>query len=199
EIRWPHAGLGIALVIASALWGTPAAEGIAAFPWRTLVGGSLLIVGGLAFWPQRSVHPAPLGGRFLAISLVLWGRHRIVLLFLPIRPDTGYAMVADVSFIFLYLLTVFATIILVRDRARAGVEALQDFNERLVDGLGEGLMLVDGTFTLRFANQWMAQQFGSVMGRHCYEVLTADGQQCPGCPMAGRSEMDTPVRPRNCR
>src|SRR5215813_132834 len=68
QIRWPHAGLGIALVIASALWGTPAAEGIAAFPWRTLVGGSLLIVGGLAFWPQRSVHPAPLGGRFLAIS-----------------------------------------------------------------------------------------------------------------------------------
>jgi len=194
QIRWPHAGLGIALVLASALWGTPAAEGIAAFPWRALTCGGLVIVGGLAFWPRRSVRPAPLGARFLAISLVLWGLHRIVLLFLPIRPDTGHAMAADVSFIFLYLLTVFATIILVRDRARAGVEALQDFNERLVDGLGEGLVLVDGTFTLRFANQWMAQQFGPVLGRHCYEVLTADGRQCPGCPMADRSHMDAPVR-----
>jgi len=74
------------------------------------------------------------------------------------------------------------------------VEALQDFNERLVDGLGEGLVLVDGTFTLRFANPWMAQQFGPVLGRHCYEVLTADGQQCPDCPMADRSHMDAPVR-----
>src|SRR5215471_8861129 len=28
QIRWPHAGLGIALVLASALWGTPSAGGI---------------------------------------------------------------------------------------------------------------------------------------------------------------------------
>src|SRR5262249_49688575 len=72
--------------------------------------------------------------------------------------------------------------------------SLKDFNERLVDGLGEGLVLVDGEFTLQHANQWMTQQFGSVIGRRCYEVLTANGQQCPGCPMASRDQMDAPVR-----
>src|SRR5262249_44276280 len=78
-IRWHHAGLGIALAVASALWGTPAAEGIAAFPWRAIVGGGLLIAGGLAFWPRRSLHTWSLGGRFLAISLALWGIHRMVI------------------------------------------------------------------------------------------------------------------------
>src|SRR5215471_9712615 len=96
QIRWPHAGLGIALVLASALWGTPAAEGIAAFPWRALVGGGLVIAGGLVFWPQGAQSAAPWGGRFLAISLVLWGIHRMATPFLHIRPSTGYAMAADV-------------------------------------------------------------------------------------------------------
>jgi signal transduction histidine kinase len=193
RIRWHQACLGIALVSASALWGTPAGESLVAFPCRTLAGGSLLI-GGLAFWPRRSVRTSHLGGRFLAISLVLWGLYRLTLLFLHIQPETGYAMAADVTFVFFYFLTVFSIIILVMDHGRAAVAALKDFNECLVDGLGEGLVLVDGEFTLQHANQWMTQQFGSVIGRRCYEVLTADGQQCPGCPMASRHQLDAPVR-----
>lgn len=71
---------------------------------------------------------------------------------------------------------------------------LEEFNQRLVDGLGEGLELIDNTFTIRHANRWMEQQFGPVVGRRCYEVLTADGRQCPGCFLAQCHEMETPAR-----
>ena len=94
RIRWPHACLGIAFVIALALWETSALEDIAAFPWRAIVVGGLFIAGGLAFWPQRSRRTSHLGGRFLAISFALWGLHRLAMPFLPIRPGTGYSMAA---------------------------------------------------------------------------------------------------------
>jgi signal transduction histidine kinase len=97
------------------------------------------------------------------------------------------------TFILFYYLMVLATVILVLDRARGTVASLQEFNERLVNGLGEGLELVDGAFTIRHANRWMTQQFGHVMGRRCYEVLTMDGQPCPDCPLADRQHLDTPV------
>jgi signal transduction histidine kinase len=93
-----------------------------------------------------------------------------------------------------YFLSAFAIILLILNRAKDEVAALEEFNKRLVDGLGEGLELVDGTFTIRHANRWMAQQFGPVVGRRCYEVLTADGRQCPGCLLTRRHEMDAPVR-----
>src|SRR5262249_27220611 len=70
---------------------------------------------------------------------------------------------------------------------------LKEFNERLVDGLGEGLQLVDGDFRIRHANRWMQQQFGEIAGRRCYEVITADGLRCPNCPLEQRHEM-TDVR-----
>jgi signal transduction histidine kinase len=63
-----------------------------------------------------------------------------------------------------------------------------------VDGLGEGLQLVDGDFRIRHTNRWLQDQFGSVVGRRCYEVLTADGRRCPGCPMDRRHEMEAPHR-----
>jgi signal transduction histidine kinase len=93
-----------------------------------------------------------------------------------------------------YFLSAFAIILLVLNRAKGEVAALEEFNKRLVDGLGEGLELIDGTFTIRHANRWMAQQFGPVVGRRCYEVLTADGRPCPGCVLARRHDMDAPVR-----
>jgi signal transduction histidine kinase len=40
----------------------------------------------------------------------------------------------------------------------------------------------------------MLSQFGPLRGRRCYEVLTADGQPCPGCPMERRDTMEGPVR-----
>jgi two-component system sensor histidine kinase HydH len=93
-----------------------------------------------------------------------------------------------------YFLAVLAIIILVLDRARGEVATLKEFNERLVDGLGEGLELVDGEFTIQHANRWMSDQFGPVVGRRCYEVLTANQQQCDGCPLAVRDAMDAPAR-----
>lgn len=193
RIRWYHACLGIALAFASGMRETLAAEDIVAFPWRDIEAGGLFIVAGLMFWPRRSLRTSPLGGRFLAISLALRGLHHMAMPFLHLRPGSGYAMAAYVTYVFFYFLTVFAIIILVMDHARAAVASLKDFNERLVDGLGEGLTLIDGKFTLRHANQWITQQFGPVIGRRCYEVLTAEGQQCPGCPMAGRHQMDAPT------
>jgi signal transduction histidine kinase len=83
---------------------------------------------------------------------------------------------------------------MVLDRARSEMASLKQFNETLVDELGEGLELVDETFTIQHANRWLVDRFGPVAGRRCYEVLTADGRQCPGCPMAGRSEMMAPAR-----
>jgi signal transduction histidine kinase len=91
-------------------------------------------------------------------------------------------------------MSVLAIIILVLDRARGEMASLKEFNERLVDGLGEGLQLVDGEFTVRHANRWMSEQFGPVVGRHCYEVLTANRRQCPSCPLGRRDAMDVPAR-----
>ena len=83
-------------------------------------------------------------------------------------------MICSTALTLFYFLSVLAIIILVLDRARGEVATLKEFNERLVDGLGEGLELVDGEFTIRHANRWMSEQFGPVVGRRCYEVLTAN-------------------------
>jgi two-component system, NtrC family, sensor histidine kinase HydH len=40
----------------------------------------------------------------------------------------------------------------------------------------------------------MSQQFGPIVGRRCYEVLTANHQQCAGCPLVRRNAMDAPAR-----
>ncbi|MGH7385530.1 MAG: two-component system sensor histidine kinase NtrB, partial [Candidatus Rokuibacteriota bacterium] len=93
------------------------------------------------------------------------------------------------GFVLFYFLSTFAVIIMVLDRARSETAALKDFNERLVDGLGEGLQLVDGDFRIRHANRWMHEQFGQVVGRRCYEVLAADRERCPTCPLGRRHEM----------
>jgi len=84
----------------------------------------------------------------------------------------------------------------VLDRARGEAAALKEFNERLIDGLGEGLQLVDDSFAVRHANRWLGEQFPVTSRRRCLEVLTADGRQCPGCPMAERASLPAPVRLR---
>jgi signal transduction histidine kinase len=98
------------------------------------------------------------------------------------------------AFLIFYFLSTFAIIIMVLEQARGETAALKEFNERLVDGLGEGLQLVESDFRIRHANRWMAGQFGPTRGRRCYEVLTADGRPCPGCPLPRRHEMGTAER-----
>ena len=113
--------------------------------------------------------------------------------FVDAPTDSVAFMICSTALALFYFLSVLAIIILVLDRARGEVASLKEFNERLVDGLGEGLELVDGEFTIRHANRWMSEQFGSAVGRRCYEVLTANKQQCPGCPLARRDVMGAPA------
>ena len=193
RIRWYHAGLGAAYAVVSSIGSVPSEIGIEMSLTRRLVGGSALIAAGLAFWPRPSLGTFHRGERFLATSLTLWGLTRMAPAFVPV-PSAGDAYVLTIAPYFFYSLSVVAIIILVLDRARGEVTSLKEFNERLVDGLGEGLELVDGEFTIRHANRWMSQQFGPAVGRTCYEVLTANRQQCPGCPLARRSEMGAPMR-----
>ena len=83
------------------------------------------------------------------------------------------------AFMVFYFLCTFAIIIVVLDRARSETATLKEFNERLVDGLGEGLQLVDGDFRIRHANRWMHAQLGAIADRRCYEVVGADTPSLP--------------------
>ncbi|MGH7390633.1 MAG: two-component system sensor histidine kinase NtrB [Candidatus Rokuibacteriota bacterium] len=150
--------------------------------------GATQIAAGLAFWPA----PPPVGARgarFLALCLGTWGLHRALRPFVHADPGTTMYMAVHGLFIFFYFLTTFAVIIMVLDRARSETRSLQEFNERLVDGLGDGLQLVDGDFRVRHANRGMQARFGPMTGRLCYEVITADGRPCPGCPLARRTDI----------
>ena len=163
---------------------------------RSLAGfvtGGILILAGVQFWP-RSAQPRYRGACFLASSLALWGVHRIVSPAFPAEPGTAPHLMMHLGFMLFYFLSTFAIIIMVLDRARSETAALKEFNERLVDGLGEGLQLVDGDFRIRHANRWMHGQFGPVVGRRCYELLTADAMPCPGCPLDRRHEIGDAAR-----
>jgi two-component system, NtrC family, sensor histidine kinase HydH len=194
RLRPSHAALGVAYAVLSSLLSTPTEIGIEIPLSRRFVGGSALIAAGLAFWPWRSLGSSPRGCRFLSISLALWGLGRMATGFVDAPPESIAFVICSTALALFYFLSVLAIIILVLDRARGEVASLKEFNERLVDGLGEGLELVDGEFNIRHANRWMSEQFGLVVGRRCYEVLTANRQQCPGCPLARRDRMGAPAR-----
>jgi two-component system, NtrC family, sensor histidine kinase HydH len=147
-----------------------------------------------AFWSRSSAGVRYRGARLLAISLWLWAIHRMASQWLHADPGTTTHFVVHATFVCLYFSSTFAIIIMVLDRARSEVRSLKELNERLVDGLGEGLELVDGHFAIRHANRWMLEHFGPVAGRRCYEVLTADGRPCQGCPLESRHRIEDPVR-----
>ena len=195
RLRWSHAAVAAGSALAVGLLGEmPVAEGGARLAGWFFSGGTL-IAAGFAFWPSSSSTLRYLGARLLASTLSLWGGFRVVVaLFVNAPPGTEAALAVHIILLLFYFLTVFACIIMVLDRARSEMVSLKEFNETLVDGLGEGLELVDGTFTVRHANRWMREQFGAVVGRRCYEVLTADRRPCPGCPLPTRHEMTAPVR-----
>jgi signal transduction histidine kinase len=194
RLRWHHAALGVAYAVFSSLLSMPAEGGIEMPLARRVIGGSALIAAGVAFWPWGSTATSPRGCRFLSISFALWGLGRMATGFVVAPPDSVTFVICSTALSLFYFLSVLAIIILVLDRARGEVASLKEFNERLVDGLGEGLELVDGDFTIRHANRWMSEQFGSVVGRRCYEVLTADSQPCPSCPLGSRDVMDASTR-----
>ena len=156
--------------------------------------GGALLLASPQFWPRGGQPPRYRGTRFLAVSLALWGVHRIVCFFFDPAPSTSGYLAVHLAFMFFYFLSTFAITIMVLDRARSETAALKAFNERLVDGLGEGLQLVDGDFRIRHANRWMHEQFGEISGRRCYEVIGADGAQCPSCPLERRHELSDATR-----
>jgi len=159
------------------------------------INGAMLVLAGVAFWPRRR-EPAGLAGRrFLAFALAAWGALHAITPFVA-ASSHPFAIAVNVSHALIYYLVVFPIVIVVLDRARSEAAALKEFNERLIDGLGEGLQLVDDTFTVRHANRWLAERSPNTAVRRCYEALTADGRPCPGCPMAGRAAMTVPVRLR---
>jgi len=194
RLRWHHAALGVAYAVLSSLLSTSPESGLEMALSHRVVGGSALIAAGVAFWPWGSTATSPRGCRFLSISFALWGLGRMATGFVVAPPDSVAFVICSTALTLFYFLSVLAIIILVLDRARGEVATLKEFNERLVDGLGEGLELVDGEFTIRHANRWMSQQFGPVVGRRCYEVLTADSRPCRGCPLGRRDVMDAPTR-----
>jgi nitrogen-specific signal transduction histidine kinase len=169
----------------------------AAPPVRETIGillGGTQFVAGLAFWSRPAAGVRYRGSRLLAASLCLWAIHRVVSQFVSADPGTPAHFIVHATFIECYFFSTFAIIIMVLDRARSEMRSLKELNERLVDGLGEGLELVDGDFSIRHANRWMLEHFGSVAGRRCYEVLTADARPCAGCPLQERHKIDEPVR-----
>ena len=166
-------------------------------PARNVVGvitGGILIAAGLQFWPRRMQTLGYRGPRFLAVALTLWGAHRILAPFILSGAGTAQHVMMAATFMVFYFLCTFAIIITVLDRARSETATLKEFNERLVDGLGEGLQLVGGDFTVRHANRWMHEQLGAVSGRRCYEAINASSHPCPGCPLERRREMGAAER-----
>jgi two-component system sensor histidine kinase HydH len=195
--RWDYGvrrrdALGIVVAALGASIATAWAPGVER-PVALLL-GAVQVTAGVTFWPRLGRTVSDRGAGLLAAALVLWGLHRIGAQLMAIEPGTTAYLGVHGTFLLLYFLTTFAVIIMVLDRARAEMRSLKEFNERLVDGLREGLELVGGDFMIRHTNRWMRDQFGPLRGRRCYEVLTGDGQQCPGCPMDRRDTMEGPVR-----
>ena len=181
--------IGAGGMLIAATFGDMSDASVAARSFAGLASGGALLLASVQFWPRGAETPRYRGTRFLAVSLALWGLHRIGSPFFSMEPGTSGYLSVHLAFMFCYFLSTFAIIIMVLDRARSETAALKAFNEGLVDGLGEGLQLVDGEFRIRHTNRWMQEQFGEIAGRRCYEVVSADGSQCPSCPLERRHEM----------
>ena len=194
RIRPPHVVVAVAYVAVVALLARLSATASGVMPLVGVLSGVPLLAASFVFGFRSAKPNAGSRERFLAWALLVWGLQRIATPFIDALPGTLTFLAVHASYVLCYFLAVFAIIIVVLDRARSETASIKEFNERLVDGLGEGLELVDGDFTVRHANRWMVEQFGGVVGRRCYEALTADGQPCNGCPMGGRHEMAGPKR-----
>src|SRR5215813_13968464 len=178
RIRRRDLMIGALGMLIAATLGDMSDAGVTTRSFAGLATGGALLLGSLQFWP-RAAAPVPYrGSRFLAASLALWSVHRLLYPLLDPSPGTRGYFIAHMAFMLCYFLSTFAIIIMVLDRARSETATLKEFNERLVDGLREGLQLVDGDFRIRHANRWMQEQFGETVGRRCHEVIAADGGPC---------------------
>jgi signal transduction histidine kinase len=190
DFRVRRRDLAVATAIALAVAGLGDLSETSTWP-RVAVGivlGAIHVAAGLAFWPTTP-SVGYRGARFLAVCLGAWGIQRACRPFVGTDPGTLPDMAAHGLFIIFYFLSTFAVIIMVLERARSETRSLKEFNERLVDGLGEGLQLVDGDFRVRHANRWMHARFGPVVGQRCYELVHVDRRPCPGCPLGRRAEL----------
>jgi signal transduction histidine kinase len=194
RLRRQHALVAALMILTVAMLGDLESLRVSSDVVLGVMLGGAQVAAGLIFWTRRSTGVSCRGVGLLAASFVGWGLHRIASRWVTAEPGSAMYFGVHGAFIFFYFVSTFAIIIMVLDRARSEMRSLKEFNERLVDGLREGLELVDGDFTIRFANRWMLHQFGRLPGRRCYEVLTADGQPCPDCPLERRDTLEGPVR-----
>src|SRR5688572_21053919 len=137
RLRWSHVALGIAYAIVSVVPGTTADLGLDMPVARRAVGGCAFLVAGWAFWPPRATAAAQPGAKLLATALILWGLHRVVRVFVDVAPESSVFVPLHAVNAGFYFLSALAIVWLVLNRARGEVAALEDFNRRLVDGLGE--------------------------------------------------------------
>src|SRR5262245_9756915 len=186
--------IGVVGILIAASFGDMSDAGVTKRSFAGLATGGTLLLAGVQFWPRRGQPPRYRGTRFLALSLALWGLYRIICPMFDPAPGTGSYLSLHLAFMFFYFLSTFGITIMVLDRARSETAALKAFNERLVDGLREGLQLVDGDFRIRHANRWMQEHFGAIGGRRCHDVIGDDGAQCPGGPLDRLHEMADATR-----
>jgi len=105
-----------------------------------IVSGVVLLLSALAFWPRRQTEGRLAGQWFLAAAIAAWGLHHVVAPLVAWWSELAF-VASNVTNALIYYIVVFPVVIVVLDRARGEAAALKEFNERLIDGLGEGLQL----------------------------------------------------------
>src|SRR5262249_2079233 len=88
-------GLGM---LFSATPGDLSDASVTARSFAGLATGGALLLASLQFWPRGAESPRYRGARFLAVSLALWGAHRIVSPFLNPEPGTGGYLTVPMTF-----------------------------------------------------------------------------------------------------
>ena len=68
--------------------------------------------------------------------------------------------------------------------AQNEIAYLKEFNERIVENLGDGLEIIGGDFKIQFMNSHFYNSMKKdVIGKTCYEVHFGRNEPCQGCPV----------------
>jgi len=88
-----------------------------------------------------------------------------------------------------------------RKRAEEELRKSRDYLDRILNGMHEGVMVIDRDFVIRDVNQRFLKQYASaredVIGRRCYEVTHGAPKPCPldtSCPLEEVLDTRGPVR-----
>src|SRR5262249_45164522 len=90
--------IGVAGMLMAATFGDMSDAGVATRSFAGLATGGALLLASLQFWPGEAARVRHRGARFLAVSLALWGLHRIVSPFFDPAPGTGGYLTVRMAF-----------------------------------------------------------------------------------------------------